>query len=108
MFKSAMLMLALVLSSGVSLMATSTVARADLQLPSYAAGADVKTTIESKGKKVTDVALLVVAVLGILGLIYGAGLCAMGQADRGKPVLGWALAGLAIAGCVYGIAALVV
>jgi hypothetical protein len=86
----------------------SVVPEAAAALPEYAkGGVNLKAAIESKGKAITDIASLILAVCSILGIIIGATMIGTGQADRGKSWVIGGVAGLIIGGTVYGIAALV-
>jgi ABC-type Fe3+ transport system permease subunit len=80
---------------------------AQTKLPSYAAGADVQTKVETVGKKVTDVVSLVVAVIAIVCMVASGAFFAMGNREAGRQLLFGSMAGLLISGLAYGIAALV-
>jgi uncharacterized membrane protein len=82
-------------------------AQAQTKLPSYAAGADVQTKVETVGKKVTDVVSLVVAVIAIVCMVASGAFFAMGNREAGRQLLFGSMAGLLISGLAYGIAALV-
>lgn len=80
---------------------------AELKLPSYASGSNVKSDVEQKGKQITDVVLIVVGVISILGILTGAGYMGAGQAEKGKQILLGGISGIVIASLVFGIAKLV-
>jgi hypothetical protein len=102
-----MMMVSLLFAFGPTQLALITPAHADITLPSYAAGGDVKTKVESVGKKVTDTISLVVAVIAILCMVASGGYFASGKSDEGKRLLFGSITGLVVAGMAYGIAALV-
>ena len=81
--------------------------QAELQLPSYASGANVKSEVEQKGKQITDIALVVVGIISILGILVGAGYMGAGNAERGKHIMLGGVGGIVIASLVFGIARLV-
>ena len=108
MFKRLMMFLALLGMFGSTQIGWVSTAAADITLPSYAAGGDVKAKIESTGKRVTDTVGLIVAVLCILGIIVSAGFFGTGKADEGKRWLFGSITGLIVGGFAYGIAALVI
>ena len=83
------------------------VAHADLKLPSYASGSNVKADVEKKGKNITDVVLIVVGVVSILGILVGAGYMGSGNAEKGKQIMLGGVSGIVIASLVFGIAKLV-
>lgn len=76
-------------------------------LPNYAQGGNLSSSIQSKGKAITDIISLIVAILSIIGMLIGAGYIGVGQGDKGKPILVGGILGIILAGSVYGIAALV-
>ena len=80
---------------------------AELQLPSYASGSNVKSEVEQKGKQITDIALVVVGIISILGILVGAGYMGAGNAERGKHIMLGGVGGIIIASLVFGIARLV-
>lgn len=82
-------------------------AEAALQLPNYAQGGSLSTTIQSKGKAITDIISMIVAILAIIGMIVGAGYFTVGNGEKGKMFLFGGVIGLVVAGSAYGIAALV-
>jgi len=82
-------------------------AQAELKLPSYASGSNVKADVEKKGKNITDVVLIVVGVISMLGILVGAGYMGSGNAEKGKQVMLGGVAGIVIASLVFGIAKLV-
>ena len=82
-------------------------AYAELQLPSYASGSNVKSEVEQKGKNITDIALIVVGIISILGILVGAGYMGAGNAERGKQIMLGGIGGIVIASMVFGIARLV-
>ena len=82
-------------------------AQAELKLPSYASGANVKADVEKKGKNITDVVLIVVGVVCMLGILVGAGYMGSGNSEKGKQVMLGGVAGIVIASLVFGIAKLV-
>lgn len=90
------------------LFGASDVSFADVKLPSYAQGEDLKTDLENKGKSVTNLISLIVAILAIIGMLVGAGWFASGNHDKGKQVFLGGVFGLILAGSVYGIAAIFV
>lgn len=83
-------------------------AQAAVRLPSYAQGADVTTDVQNKGKKVTDLISMIVAILAIIGMLIGAGYYGVGNGEKGKTFLIGGVVALVIAGSVYGIAAMVI
>ena len=82
-------------------------AQAELKLFSYASGSNVKADVEKKGKNITDVVLIVVGVISMLGILVGAGYMGSGNAEKGKQVMLGGVAGIVIAFLVFGIAKLV-
>ncbi len=79
-----------------------------LQLPSYAqSGGNLSQSIQSKGKAITDVISMIVAILAIIGILVGAGKFGVGNGEEGKRWVIGGVVALIIAGCVYGIASLV-
>lgn len=82
-------------------------AEATLQLPNYAQGGDLSTTIQTKGKALTDIISMIVAILAIIGMIIGGGYFTVGNGEMGKKFLFGGVTGLIIAGAAYAIAALV-
>ncbi len=82
-------------------------AHAELKLPSYASGSNVKADVEKKGKNITDVVLIVVGVVSMLGILVGAGYMGSGNAEKGKQIMLGGVAGIIIASLVFGIAKLV-
>lgn len=82
-------------------------AQAALKLPSYASGTNVKADVEKKGKNITDVVLIVVGVISMLGILVGAGYMGSGNAEKGKQVMLGGVSGIVIASLVFGIAKLV-
>lgn len=102
-----LMMMTLLLIVGPLQLGTMSTVSADITLPSYATGSDVKTKIESTGKKLTDTVGLIVAVICILGMLASAGYFGSGKADEGKRWLFGSITGLIVGGLVYGIAALV-
>ncbi len=82
-------------------------AQAELKLPSYASGTNVKADVEKKGKNITDVVLIVVGVISMLGILVGAGYMGSGNSEKGKQVMLGGVAGIVIASLVFGIAKLV-
>jgi hypothetical protein len=81
-------------------------AHASLQLPSYAAGTDVMAQATSTGKKITDLASLIVAIIAIICIIVSGVFFSQGNAETGKRYLVGSLIGLFVAGCAAGIAQL--
>jgi|GEM_PF-2708895 len=79
-----------------------------VQLPNYAQGGNLSTTLQSKGKAITDVISMVVAILAIIGILIGAGYFGVGNGDRGKQWVVGGVVALIIAGSVYGIAAIAI
>lgn len=104
--KSARLLLLWILALGF--MATPILSYADVTLPNYAAASDLKTSIQAKGKAITDTITMVVAVLAIIGIIVGAGYFAVGNGEHGKRFLVGGIIALVLAGSAYGIASLIV
>lgn len=83
-------------------------AHASLQLPNYAAGGgNLQAEVQSKGKAITDIVSMVVAIVAILGIIVGGGKIAFGKAEEGKAWVIGGIVGLAIAASAFGIASLV-
>lgn len=83
-------------------------AEAAMQLPNYAQGGNVQQAVQTKGKQVTDLISMIVAILAIIGMLVGAGYFGVGNGEKGKQwVLGGVIA-LLIAGSVYGIAAMMI
>lgn len=83
------------------------VAQAELKLPSYASGANVQAEVEKKGKNITDVVLIVVGIISMLGLLVGAGYMGAGNTEKGKQIMLGGVGGIVIASLVFGIAKLV-
>lgn len=79
---------------------------AELQMPGYAGGGDLKSDLESTGQNITEVASLAVAIIAIIGMTIGGGYFAFGNGDMGKRWLMGGGIGLFIAGSVAGIASL--
>jgi hypothetical protein len=100
-------MVSLLFAVGPVQLALITPVRADITLPSYAAGGDIKAKAESTGKKVTDTVALICAILGILGITASAGYYSVGRSEDGKKLLFGSITGLIILGFAYGIAVLV-
>lgn len=107
MFTRIIMTASLLLVLGTAQLTLITPACADITLPSYAAGGDVRTKVESVGKKITDTVSLVVAVIAILCMVASGGYFSTGKSEEGKKLLFGSIAGLIIAGLAYGIAALV-
>ena len=82
-------------------------AHAELKLPGYASGSNVKADIEKKGKNITDTVLVVVGVISMLGILVGAGFMGAGNTEKGKQVMLGGVSGIVIASLVFGIAKLV-
>jgi hypothetical protein len=82
-------------------------AEAALQLPNYAQGGSLSTTVQAKGKAITDIISMIVAILAIIGMIIGGGYFTVGNGEMGKKFLFGGVIGLIIAGSAYAIAALV-
>jgi hypothetical protein len=83
-------------------------AHASLTLPNYAAGGgNLTSDLQSKGKAVTDIISMVVAILAIMGILIGAGKIGVGKGEEGKQWVVGGIVALVIAGSVYGIASLV-
>lgn len=78
-----------------------------LTMPNYAAGGNLTTDLQSKGKAVTDIITMIVAILSIMGILVGAGKIGLNNGEEGKKWVVGGLTALVIAGSVYGIAALV-
>ncbi len=78
-----------------------------LQLPNYAQGGDLASTLQTQGKAVTDILALVATIISIMGIVVGAIRIGGGDPDGGKRWVVSGVLGLVIAGSVYGIAALV-
>jgi hypothetical protein len=79
-----------------------------LQMPNYAnGGGNLTSDLQSKGKAVTDIISLIVAMLGIIGILVGAGYFTAGKRENGMQWVVGGIVGLIIAGSVYGIAGLV-
>lgn len=97
----------LILLSCFTLWITAPAAMAAMQLPNYAQGGNLTTETQSKGKKVTDFIVMVVAILSIISLAIGAGGFGTGNADAGKRFVVGGVLGLVFGGAIYGIAALV-
>ncbi len=83
------------------------VAHAELKLPSYASGSNVQAEVEKKGKNITDVVLIVVGIISMLGLLVGAGYMGAGNTEKGKQIMLGGVGGIVIASLVFGIAKLV-
>lgn len=83
------------------------VAQAELKLPSYASGSNVQAEVEKKGKNITDVVLIVVGIISMLGLLVGAGYMGAGNTEKGKQIMLGGVGGIVIASLVFGIAKLV-
>ena len=79
-----------------------------LDLPNYAGagGGNLSADLQSKGKKITDIISMVVAILAIMGILVGAGKIGVGKGDEGKQWVIGGVTALVIAGSVYGIASL--
>lgn len=77
------------------------------QLPNYASGNNLESELQTKGKAITDIVSLVVAMIAILGIIVGGGKLASGNPEGGKQWIIGGIAGLIISGVAYGIASLV-
>jgi hypothetical protein len=59
-------------------------AHASLTLPNYAAGGgNLTSDLQSKGKAVTDIISMVVAILAIMGILIGAGKIGVKRASNG-------------------------
>ena len=82
-------------------------AQTELKLPNYASGSNVKADVEKKGKNITNMVLIVVGVISMLGILVGAGYMGSGNAEKGKQVMLGGVAGIVIASLVFGIAKLV-
>ena len=82
-------------------------AYAALTLPNYASGGNLSSDLQSKGKAVTDIIAMVVAILAIMGILVGAGKIGTGKGEEGKQWVIGGIVALVIAGSVYGIASLV-
>ena len=79
-----------------------------LTLPNYASGGgNLTSDLQSKGKAVTDIISMVVAILAIMGILVGAGKIGVGKGEEGKQWVIGGIVALVIAGSVYGIASLV-
>lgn len=87
----------------------SMTASAKLELPNYAAdGEDLKTHVETKGKNVTKLLSLGVAIVSIIGMLIGAGYFGIAEAQKGRQWFLGGCIGLALGAMVYAIAALMV
>jgi glutaminase len=78
-----------------------------LTLPNYATGGNLSESIQSKGKAITDIISMIVAILAIIGMLVGAGKFAVGNGEAGKTWVVGGVVALIIAASVYGIASLV-
>jgi hypothetical protein len=83
-------------------------AEAAVTLPNYAQGSSLTATAQTKGKAVTDLISLIVAILAIIGMLVGAGYFAVGNGEKGKMFVVGGVIALLIAGGVYGIAAMLI
>lgn len=78
-------------------------------LPNYAqSGGDLSNSLQTKGKAITDIISMIVAILAIMGILVGAGKIATGNGEDGKKWVIGGVVALIIAGSVYGIAQLVI
>jgi hypothetical protein len=78
-----------------------------LTLPNYATSGDLSQSIQSKGKAITDIISMIVAILAIIGILVGAGKFGVGNGEEGKKWVFGGVVALIIAGSVFSIAALV-
>jgi hypothetical protein len=79
-----------------------------LTLPSYAQGGDLKSSLEQKGKAITDILALVATIISIMGMVVGGMKIGGGDPQGGKQWVIGGLIGLVVTGLVYGIASLAV
>ncbi len=79
-----------------------------IQLPNYAAGGNVQSEVQTKGKAFTDLISMVVAILAIIGILIGAGYFGVGNGEKGKKFVVGGIIALILAGSVYGIAKLAI
>lgn len=77
-----------------------------LTLPNYAAGGDLSSSLQSTGKRITDVVSMVVGIVSIIGMLVGAIKIGTGKGEEGKTWVVSGIVALVIAGSVYGIASL--
>lgn len=75
-----------------------------VDLPNYAKGGNLSSSIQSKGKNFTDLISMIVAVLAIIGMLVGAAKFAIGNGEDGKKWVIGGVVALVLAGSVYGIA----
>lgn len=83
-------------------------ALADLRLPNYAQNQGLEQALESKGRNITNMISMVVAIIAIIGMLIGAGYFGVGNKETGTKFLVGGVIALVIAGTVFGIAQLVV
>ena len=106
--KHFLLAIACLVSFGMTAVLPVATAQAAVTLPNYAAGGNVQVEIQNKGKKATDLVVMVVAIIAIIGMAVGAGNFAAARPEDGKKWVLGGIVGLVIAGSIYGIAALFV
>lgn len=104
--KNLLLAVACVLTLSFTAVLPVSTAEAAVTLPNYAQGGNITQDVQTKGKKITDLVSMIVAILAILGIFIGAGYYGVGKGDQGKVYVIGGLVGLLIAGSAYGIAAL--
>ena len=81
-------------------------ALAEVKLPTWANSGNLENELASKGQKVANTIALVVGILGVIGMMIGAGQFTLQRHEQGKSWIGGGVVGLVIAGSVFGIAKL--
>jgi hypothetical protein len=82
-------------------------AYAEVQLPNYAQGTDLKSAAQDKGKKITDIVGMIAAICCIIGMAVGGGMIGVGKGEDGKRYLIGGIVGLIIVSLIYAIASYV-
>ena len=77
-------------------------------LPTYASGGSLQSEVQTKGKKITDMVILLVGIVSILSIIASAFYYSLlSNPEKGKQLLFGGMGGIMIASLSFGIAKLV-
>lgn len=79
-----------------------------VKLPNWASTSNLEQDLSSKGQKIANIIASIVGILGVIGMLVGAGCFPLNKPDLGKAFVVYSAIGLVVAGSVYGMAALVV
>jgi len=81
---------------------------AAVELPSYAQGADIKQSLNSKGREVTELVMFAGGVVAIICILVGSLYLKAGNREKAKSFIWGGVGGLLLDTMVYAIAQLVV